>query len=94
MRRISREQRLVLTVVVALALAMLAFVASRIITEMVSRRIAREAASIGQNALIAIEALVAARTNLHKLTLSINALRTTQGSPGVVEELGSQLAAS
>jgi len=55
---------------------MLSYVASRAITEVVSRRIQREAESINKNALIATEALVAARTNLRKLIFEMNDLRS------------------
>src|SRR5215470_16459092 len=74
--RRTREHRLVLAVVVSFALTILSYVASRTITELVSRKIQREAESIDKNALIATEALVAARTNLRKLIFEMNDLRS------------------
>jgi signal transduction histidine kinase len=63
-----------------------AFVASRTITEIQSRKIQREANSISQNALVAAEALIAVRTSLRKLVFTINAL-----SPSVTPDVASRL---
>jgi signal transduction histidine kinase len=77
----------VLAVVVSFGLTMLSLVATRTITEIVSRRIEREAESIDNNALIATDALVATRTNLGKLFFGIDALRTTDRAELVAERL-------
>jgi signal transduction histidine kinase len=83
--RRSRERRLVAAVVVSFILTTLCFVTSRAITEIVSRRIEREAESIGNNALVATKALATARNNLRKVVSEMNALRLSD-QPKVVEE--------
>jgi signal transduction histidine kinase len=80
-------------VTVSFALTMVSFAVSRTITEIVSRRIQREAESIGKNALIATEALVAARTNLRKSLFDMSALRAS-AHPVAVAEVSSELDAS
>jgi len=88
--RRSPEHYLVLVVVASFALTMLSFVASRVITELASRRVEREAKSIAKNALIATEALVATRTDLRKLVFEMNSLG--QGDrPGLATEQSAQL---
>src|SRR5215510_11093696 len=54
---------------------MVSFLVSGIITEIQSRRIQREAASIAQNSLAATEALSAVRTDLRDLVATIDMLR-------------------
>ena len=93
MRR-SRERHLVLVVAVSFALTILSFVASRTITELVSRRIQQEAESIGDNALIATEALGGARTNLRKLIFEMNALRVSDHPGAEAEHVASELDAA
>jgi signal transduction histidine kinase len=91
MHRLSRERRLVLAVAVSFGLTVLCFVTSRIVTEMASRRIEKEAESISQNALIAAEALAGARTNLRKGLSAMSALRVSDAASVGTERLGSQL---
>jgi signal transduction histidine kinase len=83
MRRLSREHHLVLAVVVSLSLAVLSVVVSRAVSEVTSRRIEREAESISTNAVIATQALTAARTNLGRAAFAMNAVRVTD-HPDVV----------
>jgi signal transduction histidine kinase len=83
MRRPSRERRLVLAVVVSVSLAVLSFVVSRAISEVMSRSIEREAESISANAVIATQALTAARTNLGRAAFAMNTVRVT-GHPDVI----------
>ena len=71
---------------------MLSFVASRTITEVMSRKIEKQAESIAEDALIATGTLVAARTNLRKLIFVIHAIRVSEGTHVPVEQLGNQLA--
>jgi signal transduction histidine kinase len=85
MRARSRERYLVVAVVVSFVLTALSFLTSRVITEVMSRRIEREAESIGNNALVATEALVATRTNLRKLIFELNGIRASD-KPDVIEE--------
>src|SRR3954447_7682343 len=73
--RSGPERHLVMAVVVSFGLTMLSYVASRVITEIVSRRVQHQAQSIDKNAIAATEALVTARTTLHKMILEINDLR-------------------
>jgi hypothetical protein len=77
MRRRSREHQLVLTVAVSLTLAVLSFVVSRAISEVMSRMIERQAESISSNAVIATQALTAARTNVGRAAFAMSALRLT-----------------
>jgi signal transduction histidine kinase len=78
-------------VVVSFALTIVAFVASRVITEVQSRRVQGEAASISDDALAATETLVGTRTNLRTLVFDMNTLRAGAGSQEVVQQLGVEL---
>jgi signal transduction histidine kinase len=88
-RRYRRDRNLVAAVVVCFSLMILSFVVSRTITEVQSRRIQREATSIGQNALVAAEALIAVRTTLRTLASSMNVLSTV--APAEALQLGREL---
>jgi signal transduction histidine kinase len=77
MRRLSRERQLVLAVVVSFSIAVLSFVVSRAIEEVVSRRVQKEAVSISTNAVIATQALTTARTNLGRAAFAMNAFRAS-----------------
>jgi signal transduction histidine kinase len=79
---------------VSFGLTMLSFVVSRTITEVVARNIEKEAESIAENALIATEALVAARTNLRELIFVIHGIRVSEGTGVAAEQLGNQFAKS
>jgi signal transduction histidine kinase len=94
MRRLSRERRLVLAVAVSFGLTVLAFVASRVATEVASRRVEKRAESIGHNALIATEALNGARTNLNRITFAMNSLRLGDRSDGYVERVADSIEGS
>lgn len=94
MRRLSREHHLVLAVAVSLTLAVLSFVVSRAISEVMSRRIERQAESISTNAVIATQALTAARTNLGRAAFAMNALRLTDHPDVIGAQAGHTIEAS
>jgi signal transduction histidine kinase len=73
-RHYRRDRHLVVAVSVCFCFMLLSFLASRTIGEMQSRRIQREANSIGQNALVASEDLMSVRTGLRKLASSMSSL--------------------
>ena len=77
MRRLSRERQLVLAVGVSFIFAVLSFVVSRAIAEVASRRVQKEAVSISTNAVIATQALTAARTHLGRAAFAMNAVRVS-----------------
>jgi signal transduction histidine kinase len=90
-RRRSREHHLVVVVVVSFGLAFLSFVVSRTITEVVARRVEKDAESIGGNALSATEALGGARESLRGLLFGMNTLRQGAGTGQAAKQLGDRL---
>jgi len=94
MRHLSRERRLVLAVVVSVALAFLSLVVSRVVAEVVSRKIEGQAESISRNAVIATQALTAARTNLGRAAFAMNAVRVNDHPDVIGKQAASTIDAS
>jgi signal transduction histidine kinase len=94
MRRFSRERQLVLAVGVTFTLTTLSFVVSRTISEVVSRRIQKEAESIRKNALLATQELAAARTNFRRAAFAMSAVRVADRPAFDGEQAASAIEAS
>ena len=82
------------TVIVTFSLAVLSFVVSRVITEVASRRIERQAESISKNAIIATQALTATRTNIGRAAFAMDAFRRTARPDVVGAQAASTIEAS
>jgi signal transduction histidine kinase len=80
-QRYRRDRHIVTALVICLSLMIASLLVSRTIAEIQSRRIQQEAETIGQDALEATEGLIAARTNLHKLVLAMDALNSSSTPP-------------
>lgn len=83
------ERRLVALLAVAFGLTILSFLASRIVTNLQSRAIEAKADVIGQNALVATEALVGVRTGLRRMAFLLDHLRASE--PGAERHLRDEL---